>query len=80
MKTHVYEFVYELLTGFIFPVEGNLPYWDIILNSLCFCVTLGIFWVCFLKPFYLIFKYGLFGGSKKNPLTKKRKDDWNEDN
>lgn len=77
MKT-VYDFIYTLITGYILPVEANFPYYEYFLVGICSCVSLVIFWACFLRPFWLILKYQIFGGSKKSVLTKKRKDDWNE--
>lgn len=73
MGTTVFDFVYTLITGYICPLEANFPYFEQIVIGLCFLVTVGILWTCFLRPFYLLFKYHLFGGSKKSSLTRKRR-------
>lgn len=75
----VFDFIYTLVTGYIFPVEANFPYYGYFLVGFCFLVTAVIFWYCFIRPFYLFIKYGMFGGSKKSKMTKRsRQDDWND--
>ncbi len=73
MGNTVFDFIYAIITGYILPLDANFPYYGYFLTGICILVTLGILWTCFLRPFYLLFKYRLFGGSKKSSLTRKRR-------
>lgn len=68
----IYELIYTLITTVLFPVEmAGVPKYDQIIFWTCFVMSLFVFWACIARPFWWIIKYGIFGGSKKNPLTKK---------
>lgn len=71
----VYEFVYHIITNYIMPAtNAGVEDYEQYVFYVCFALTIGILWTCFVRPFYLLFKYGLFGGSKRNALTRRRRD------
>ena len=69
----VYEAIYGIITGYILPEGLNFPYYGYILVGLAALASVGVFWACFVRPFNWFIKYGLFGGSKRNPLTRRRR-------
>lgn len=71
----LYNYILQFISTYILPPETALPYYDNIIIVISMIVTLGIFWACFIRPFWWLFKYGLFGGSKKQ----RRLNNWKED-
>lgn len=69
----LYEYIYEFITTYILPTETALPQYTSVLVVIALVVTLGIFWVWFIRPFWWFFKYGMWGGSKKH--SRKNDDD-----
>lgn len=68
----LYDAVYQFITLYVLPATmDNIADYEKTLFTVCFVVTLGIFWACIVRPFWWFFKYGIFGGSKKNPLERK---------
>lgn len=70
----VFDYIYELITQYFLPAETAFPEWNNIVIVICAVISLAIFWVWILRPFWWFFKYGLWGGSKKQ----KRLNKWND--
>ena len=63
--TTIFNELYNFITLYILPLDVNIPYWEYILSGITVIATLGVFWSCFCRPFVWLFKYGVFGNSKK---------------
>lgn len=70
----LYNYIYIFITTYILPTETALTGWESILVIISLAVTLAIAWAWFLRPFWWLFKYGIWGGSKKNKTFNK----WND--
>lgn len=71
----IYDYIYKFLTEYFLPTETAFPYWGEIIIAITAIITLGIFWCWIIRPFWWFFKYGLWGGSKKQ----KRLNKWSDD-
>lgn len=62
----IYDFIYTFITGYILPAElPAIETWGETLATVCVVIALMIFWACFLRPFWWLIKYGIFGNSAK---------------
>lgn len=66
MENYLYNWVYLFFSTYIFPSGIAFPNYNEIVIMISMIVTLLIVWSCFIRPFWWFFKYGMFGGSKKN--------------
>lgn len=71
----LYDIINQFLTQYIIPADLNIGGVDFLPAIFSLLVTVGLFWMCIARPIKWLFTYGLFGGSKKNPLTRKRRND-----
>lgn len=68
----LYDYILQFISTYILPTETAIPYYDYFLIGLSVLVSLAIAWAFFLRPFWWLFKYGIWGGSKKH---RRRNDD-----
>lgn len=64
-----FQTLYEWLGTYFIPADLEIIINESTFNLLSIvtsAITVGALWVCIFRPFYLIFKYYLFGGSKKH--------------
>ena len=70
----VYYYIYNLITTYFLPQETALKGWESIIVIICAAISLAVFWAFIARPFWWFFKYGLWGGSKKN----RRLNNWDD--
>lgn len=71
----LYNYIYRFITTYILPPTSEFSAWSDVLVAVALVVTLGLFWACICRPVWWFFKYGMWGGSKKNKTFNRRDDD-----
>lgn len=56
----IYDYFYQLITTHFLPLETALEGYNDILIYICIALSLATLYVCILRPFAKMIKYGIF--------------------
>lgn len=56
----IYDYFFQLITTHFLPLETALEGYNDILITVCVVLSLATLYVCILRPFARLIKYGLF--------------------